>query len=151
MTEPATTERISTASTAPTPSPEHPTVDLALGPLGQVLVPVTDVDRAVAFYGEVLDLPLLFRYPGNAFFDAGGGVRLYLGVATDAEFTGRTTFYLRSTDIKAAVTEIARRGGRIRQRAHVAHREATYELWLAFVDDPDGNHVGLMQEIRIDA
>jgi catechol 2,3-dioxygenase-like lactoylglutathione lyase family enzyme len=38
----------------------------------QILVPVTDLDRAVAFYEGVLELPLLFRYPGNAFFDAHG-------------------------------------------------------------------------------
>ena len=40
-----------------------------LGPIMQILLPVTDVDRAAAFYADVLGLPLLFRYPGNAFFD----------------------------------------------------------------------------------
>jgi catechol 2,3-dioxygenase-like lactoylglutathione lyase family enzyme len=46
-----------------------------LGPITQILVPVADVDRAAAFYQDVLGLPMLFRYPGNAFFDA-HGVRL---------------------------------------------------------------------------
>jgi catechol 2,3-dioxygenase-like lactoylglutathione lyase family enzyme len=41
-----------------------------LGPIMQILVPVSDVDRAAEFYEHVLGLPLLFRYPGNAFFDA---------------------------------------------------------------------------------
>ena len=53
-----------------------------LGPIMQILVPVTDLDRAVAFSEGLLDLPLLFRFPGNAFFDA-HGVRLYLAKPTE--------------------------------------------------------------------
>lgn len=45
--------------------------------IGQILMPVTNLDRAVAFYGDVLGLPLQMRFPGIAFFDA-AGVRLYL-------------------------------------------------------------------------
>ena len=59
-----------------------------LGPIMQILVPVADVDRAAAFYAEVLGLPLLFRYPGNAFFDA-HGVRLYLAQPTEPGTPGR--------------------------------------------------------------
>ena len=43
----------------------------------------SDVDRAADFYEHVLGLPLLFKYPGNAFFDA-DGVRLYLAAADRA-------------------------------------------------------------------
>ena len=46
--------------------------DRPLGAIRQILVPVSDVDRAADFYERVLGLPLLFRYPGNAFFDAAG-------------------------------------------------------------------------------
>jgi len=33
---------------------------------------ISDLDRAVAFYGDVLGLPLEMRVPGIAFFDASG-------------------------------------------------------------------------------
>jgi catechol 2,3-dioxygenase-like lactoylglutathione lyase family enzyme len=51
-----------------------------LGTIGQIHVSVSDVDRAVAFYKDVLGMTFLFRVPGQpmAFFDC-DGVRLYLG------------------------------------------------------------------------
>lgn len=115
-----------------------------LGPLAQVLVPVTDLDRAVDFYGRVLGLPLLFRYPGNAFFEA--GVRIYVAQVTDEDFDGRATIYLRAEDVTAAVAAIEARGGEVRERPEIAHRDEAYDLWLAFVRDPDGNNIGLMRE-----
>ena len=52
---------------------------MALGKLGQVHISVSDV--VVAFYRDVLGIPLMFAVPGQpmAFF-ASGDVRLYLGV-----------------------------------------------------------------------
>ena len=116
----------------------------ALGPVGQILVPVTDLERAVDFYERVLGLPLLFRYPGVAFFDA--GVRIYLATPTEPGFDGRATFYLRTDDVSGAVEVIEGRGGEVTVRPTVAHRDERYDLWLAFVRDPDGNNVGLMRE-----
>lgn len=115
-----------------------------LGPVAQVLVPVTDLDRAVDFYERVLGLPLLFRFPGNAFFDA--GVRIYLAQPTGPGFDGRATIYLRTDDVTGAVAAIEARGGEVFERPEIAHRDAAYDLWLAFVRDPDGNNIGLMRE-----
>lgn len=38
--------------------------DFALSRIGQIAVNVKDVDRAVAFYRDVLKLPFLFQAPG---------------------------------------------------------------------------------------
>ena len=56
-------------------------MSLALGAIGQIHISVTDVERSVAFYRDVLGLEHLFTVPGQpmAFFQA-GEVRLYLGV-----------------------------------------------------------------------
>lgn len=116
-----------------------------LGPIMQVLVPVTDLDRAVDFYERVLGLPLLFRYPGNAFFDA-DGVRLYLGQPTEPGFKGVATIYFRVEDVHGALERLEARGAPVRERPEIAHRDADYDLWLAFVTDPDGNNIGLMRE-----
>ena len=49
-----------------------------LAKIGQIAIPVTDIDRAVAFYRDVLGMRFLFQAPpGLGFFDC-GGVRLML-------------------------------------------------------------------------
>ena len=37
---------------------------MALGPVGQIHISVTDIDTSVAFYRDVLGIPLLFQVPG---------------------------------------------------------------------------------------
>jgi catechol 2,3-dioxygenase-like lactoylglutathione lyase family enzyme len=116
-----------------------------LGPIMQILLAVDDVDRAADFYEHVLGLPLLFRYPGNAFFDA-DGVRLYLAKPTDVDFAGRSTIYFRVADVSATLERLEAAGATVRERPEIAHRADDYDLWLAFVQDPDGNNIGLMRE-----
>ncbi len=117
----------------------------ALGPIMQLLVPVSDVDRAATFYADVLGLPLLFRFPGNAFFDA-HGVRIYLAHPTEPGYDGPVTIYFRVDDVSATFEELVARGAKVREAPEITHRDAAYDLWLAFVSDPDGNNIGLMRE-----
>lgn len=116
-----------------------------LGPIMQILVPVSDVDRAAEFYERVLGFHLLFRYPGNAFFDA-DGIRLYLAAPTEPGFDGAATIYFRVDDVTGTLARLEARGATVRERPEIAHRDAEYDLWLAFVTDPDGNNIGLMRE-----
>jgi predicted enzyme related to lactoylglutathione lyase len=116
-----------------------------LGRIMQLLVPVSDVERAAAFYEDVLELPLLFKYPGNAFFDA-DGVRLYLAKPDQPDFDGRATLYFRVDDVTGTFERLEAAGAKARERPEIAHRDEAYDLWLAFVQDPDGNNIGLMRE-----
>jgi predicted enzyme related to lactoylglutathione lyase len=116
-----------------------------LGPIMQILVPVSDVERATTFYAEVLGLPLLFSYPGNAFFDA-DGIRLYLAAPTEPGYVGPATIYFRVGDVTKTFERLVARGAPVRERPEIAHRDAEYDLWLAFVSDLDGNNIGLMRE-----
>jgi predicted enzyme related to lactoylglutathione lyase len=116
-----------------------------LGPIMQILVPVADVDLAAVFYADVLGLPLLFRFPGSAFFDA-HGVRLYLARPTEPGYTGPTTLYFRVDDVSETFDRLVARGATVRERPEITHRDASYDLWLAFVSDLDGNNIGLMRE-----
>lgn len=120
---------------------------MALGPLGQIHISVTDLDRSVAFYRDTLGIPLLFQVPGRpmAFF-ASGQVRLYLGVPESPEFTTRTVLYFHVEDIDAEYRRLAGAGVEFGGEPHVVHRDGDTELWMAFCRDPDGHHVGLMQE-----
>jgi len=120
---------------------------MAVGPLGQVHISVTDLDRSVAFYRDVLGIPLLFRVPGRpmAFF-ASGQVRLYLGVPESPEFTTRTVLYFHVEDIDAEHARLVDAGATFDGTPHVVHRDGATELWMSFCRDPDGHHVALMQE-----
>lgn len=116
-----------------------------LNSIMQILVPVSDVDRAAEFYEHVLGLDLLFRYPGNAFFDA-DGIRLYLAKPTEADFDGRASIYFRVDDVTGTLARLEAAGAKVRERPEVVFGTDDYDLWLAFVHDPDGNNIGLMRE-----
>ena len=119
--------------------------DPLLGPVMQILVPISDLDRAVAFYEGVLELPLLFRFPGNAFFDA-HGVRLYLARPTEPGYDGAATLYFRVADVTRTLELLESRGAKVRERPEIVFGTDDYDLWLAFVNDPNGNNIGLMRE-----
>jgi catechol 2,3-dioxygenase-like lactoylglutathione lyase family enzyme len=122
--------------------PDQP---FGLSTIGQVLVPVSDVARATAFYRDRLGMRFLFEYPGMAFFDA-GGIRLYLAEPEAPDFRGVATIYYRVPDLDEAVAALEARGVAFTAGPHRVHRDGTIQLWMAFTKDPDGNNVGLMSE-----
>src|SRR3954452_4738864 len=115
--------------------------------VGQIHLTVTDLERSVEFYRDVLGLEHLFTVPGQsmAFLD-GGGVRLYLGVTQDPAFASRPLVYYRVADLDLAWREVVGRGAPEVTPPHLVHRDGDTELWMAFVRDPDGIAVGLMSE-----
>jgi catechol 2,3-dioxygenase-like lactoylglutathione lyase family enzyme len=117
-----------------------------VGPIGQVLVPVSDVGRAAAFYRDILGIRYLFGFPGMAFLDA-GGVRLYLASPEQEGFAGRSTLYFRVPDISAAVAELEARGVVFDGRPHMIFDDGSEQTWMCFTKDPDGNNVALMSEV----
>ncbi len=120
---------------------------MALGPVGQIHISVTDVDRSVEFYRDVLGIPHLFTVAGQpmAFFRS-GDVRLYLGVPTSPEYKSRCVLYFTVDDLDGEVARLTDIGVAFRDRPHVVHRDDTTELWMAGLTDPDGHHIILMQE-----
>jgi methylmalonyl-CoA/ethylmalonyl-CoA epimerase len=116
--------------------------------IGQIAITVADIDRAVAFYRDVLGLRLLFRFPGLGFFDC-GGVRLMLSRPEKPELAGTSILYYRVPSIQAAAAAIEARGVALVQQPAVVHRDERHELWLAFLQDSEGNHLGLMQELPL--
>ncbi len=124
---------------------------LHLGPLGQVSLPVTDIERSVAFYRDTLGLPHLYTYGALAFLDC-DGTRLYL--AQGGEGGGplppsASVLYFRVDDIGAAHEALAARGVSFVGAPHRIHTHPDgTEEWMAFFHDPDQNTVGLMSQVR---
>jgi predicted enzyme related to lactoylglutathione lyase len=118
--------------------------------VGQIHITVTDLERSVEFYRDVLGLEHLFTVPGQpmAFFDA-GGVRLYLGRTEDKRFISRPTIYYRVADLDQSWADITARGAKEISGPQLVHREGSSELWMAFVADPDEIPVGLMQDREV--
>ena len=126
---------------------------MALGPVGQIHISVTDIDASVTFYRDVLGIPFLFQVPGMpmAFF-ASGDVRLYLGVPENQEFRSKVVLYFTVEDIDAEYARLVEKHGlTFTGTPHVVHRDASTELWMTFCRDLDGHQIGLMQERAIPA
>ena len=116
--------------------------------LGQIAVNAKDVERAAAFYQNVLGLNLLFKAPpGLAFFDC-GGVRLMLDRAEKPEFDHPSSvLYFAVPDIRSAYGKLKESGVRFEDEPHVIAKMPTHDLWMTFFRDSEGNLLALMSEV----
>src|SRR5690606_3456494 len=102
---------------------------------------------SVAFYRDVLGIPLQFQVPGQpmAFF-ASGDVRLYLGVPEAPRFASRCLLYFSVDDIAAEHARLTAAGVTFDGPPRVVHRDGSSELWMAGFTDPDEHNLVLMEE-----
>lgn len=122
-------------------------MDLSRASVGQLLVPVRDLEQAVSFYRETLGLPFLFTAPPQMAFFQCGALRLLVGVPESAQHQQRGgTIYFTVEDIAAVHATLVARGVVFQVAPHVVHRTPTTELRLAEFEDPDGNQLALMSE-----
>lgn len=123
--------------------------DFQLNDIGQIHITVQDLPQAVAFYRDVLGMKLLFEVPHQAmaFFDC-GGVRLYLGQPEDSGFRSNPMIYYSVHPIEDAYNTLRVRGVEFAGPPHVVHKTGESELWMAAFQDPDGNHLLLMDEVK---
>jgi methylmalonyl-CoA/ethylmalonyl-CoA epimerase len=122
---------------------------LALGRIHQIAQRVHDTARAVAFYRDVLGLPLLFEAPPNlAFFDC-AGVRLMLSPPSPGHDHPGSVLYFAVDDIHAACATLAARGVTFTTPPTKIATLADREVWLAACADTEGNPLALMSEPRI--
>jgi methylmalonyl-CoA/ethylmalonyl-CoA epimerase len=121
-----------------------------LGRIGQIAINVRDLERAVRFYRDVLELRLLFEVPKMAFFEC-GGVRLMLAVPEEARFDHPASIiYFDVKDIGGAAEALKSRGAEFESEPHEVADLGDRVLWLAFLGDTEGNMLGLMSEIMKD-
>ena len=108
----------------------------------QVAQRAQDLDRAVKFYRDALDVPLVARFdpPGLAFFQF-DRVRLLLEASAPS-----ATLYFDVDDIDASYSALSSRGVEFEQEPRLVHRDdeglfgaSGEEEWMAFFRDPDGN------------
>jgi methylmalonyl-CoA/ethylmalonyl-CoA epimerase len=122
--------------------------------LGQVAQPVTDLARAIAFYGETLGARHIatFDPPGLAFFDLDGTRIMLDAIIADHAGSG-SALYFAVDDLDAGVRDLEARGVTLEGVPHMISRDdqgvfgaVGVETWMAFFRDPDGNILALMSE-----
>lgn len=124
-------------------------MNLSDASIGQLMIPVDDFDRGVAFYRDVLGLPFLFAAPPQMAFFMCGGIRLLVGVLPAGQKAQRgSAIYFRVPDIGAVHGELQAKGVKFMAAPHIVHRTPQSELWLAEFTDPDGNQLALMAEVK---
>jgi methylmalonyl-CoA/ethylmalonyl-CoA epimerase len=122
-------------------------MDLAESSVMQLLIPVEDLDRGIAFYRDTLGVRFLFTAPPQMSFFMAGGVRLLIGVPPDGAPRGRGSMvYFRVQDIHEVYRTLVSRGVTFGHEPHVVHKTPTMDLWLVEFKDPDGNPLALMSE-----
>jgi len=124
------------------------TVNLANAKIAQLMIPVDDFEKGIAFYRDVLGIPFLFSAPPQmAFFDC-GGIRLMLSRPEKPEFDHPSSIiYFRVGDIQAMYQTLRERGVPFDDEPHLIASMDTYDLWMAFFRDPDKNVFGIMSEV----
>lgn len=118
---------------------------VSLGPIGQIALPVGDVDRAEAFYANSLGFRKLYRFGDLTFFDC-AGVRLLLEKVATGDVQPQGVIYFRCADIALTVRELTGRGVVFDSKPHLIAKMDDHDLWMAFFKDPDGHTLALMQE-----
>jgi len=126
----------------------HVTSSFAIHEIGQIAVPVSDIDKATAFYRDVLGMRFLFSAPpGLSFFDC-AGVRLMLDLPAKDNAGNASVLYFRVDDLNMAFESLKSRGAIFETNPHMVAKMPDHELWMAFFRDPDGNLLAIMSEIK---
>ncbi len=125
------------------------TANFGLSQIGQIAVPVGDIERAIAFYRDTLGMRFLFEAPpGLGFFDC-AGVRLMLDAPAKAQADNfSSVIYYKVPDLNTAFETLSARGVLFEAEPRLMAKLPDHELWMAFFRDPDGNLLALMSEVR---
>jgi len=128
------------------------TAPIPIGPtlnqIGQIFVSVKDLDRAIAFYRDILGMTYLFQAPPNmAFFDC-GGIRIMLGIPDRPDLDHPASIiYYKVEDIERIYETFKTRGVEFIVKPHLVAPMPDYDLWLADFKDSEGNFLALMSEV----
>src|SRR5437763_9345757 len=104
-------------------------MDLSDATVGQILIPVEDLDRAIAFYRDTLGLRFLFSAPPQMSFFQAGTVRLLVGVPEGTQAPQRgSQVHFKVSDVQGVYQTLKQRGVKFGAEPHLIHRSETSEL-----------------------
>jgi methylmalonyl-CoA/ethylmalonyl-CoA epimerase len=118
--------------------------------LRQIALGCEDLTRAQDFYTRLLGKePIaVFEHPGFCFFDL-DGTRLLIEIGGP-----KSLIYIGVDDVRESIESLRARGFTIKDEPHVVFPDPDGVFdhpgneWLAFIEDSEGNMVGLMSRER---
>ncbi|MFS0863144.1 VOC family protein [Fredinandcohnia sp. 179-A 10B2 NHS] len=117
--------------------------------VGQIGIPVKDINRALDFYKEKLGLTLLFNTDSMAFFEC-DGLRLLLSLPEKDEFThSSSVIYFQVTNIKDTFEHLVGKDVTFIDVPHVVAKMGQTETWMVFFKDTEDNTHALMSEVQV--
>lgn len=117
--------------------------------VGQVSVTVHDVDRAVTFYRDLLELPFVWQTTRMAFFMC-GDVRLMLSVPEKSEFDHPgSVIYYAVDDIHEAYDQLRSKGVEFSDEPHEIGKLGDVTVYMAFFKDSEGNTLAIQSEVPV--
>lgn len=127
--------------------PSKPT----LSRIGQLAIPVADLERSVAFYRDVLGMTLRHRSGTElAFFDCSGVLLMLDQPAWRRGNRFGSIVYFTVDNLATTFVQLAEAGVAFEGPPRAVARLADREIWMAFLRDPDGSLIGLMSEVAPD-
>lgn len=113
----------------------------------QIAVTVSDTEKALAFYRDILGLEFLFAPSTELAFLQAGDLRIMLSTPQGAGTVGANSIlYFAVADIATVFDELVTKGALSEREPALAAQMPDHELWIGFLKDPDGNLVGLLEE-----
>ena len=123
-------------------------MDTPIRRLGQVALPVQNIDRAIAFYRDALGLPFIWSNGRMAFFQL-GDVRVLIDLPEEPGGPRMASvLYLDTDDLDGAVSALKGRGVVFRDDPHHIGDLGDMSVWMAFFHDSEGNLLALQEERR---
>ncbi|MBT6148190.1 MAG: VOC family protein [Gemmatimonadetes bacterium] len=118
----------------------------------QIAAKSADLDRSARFYRDTLGLAVIAQFdpPGLLFIDLGATRLLLENGAKPA------VLYLQVEDLESACTSLRTKNVNLTSEPHRVHKDDDglfgdkgVEEWMAFLNDPDGNTLALVERRHI--
>ncbi|MFK7802704.1 MAG: VOC family protein [Anaerolineae bacterium] len=124
--------------------------------IGQIAITVSSVEKTLPFYQDVLGLEFVFSAGPDLAFLQSGDTRIMLSTPQGggAEIGKNSVLYFSVDGIERTYKMMVGKSaadpiGIAEREPQMAADMGETQLWLAFLRDPDGNLVGLMEEKTI--
>ncbi|WP_299769644.1 VOC family protein [uncultured Pseudoteredinibacter sp.] len=115
--------------------------------IGQIAITVSNVKEALTFYRDQLGLEFLFAPSDQLAFLQCGASRLMLTEPQGAGEAGQNSIlYYQVCDIESKFQSLEDSGVHCERAPEFAAAMPDHDLWLAFLRDPEGNLLALMEE-----
>lgn len=117
--------------------------------VGQIGIPVKNLDQAIDFYQGKLGLTLLFNTDNMAFLEC-NGLRLLLSLPEKEEYAhSSSVIYFHVENIKDTYKDLAAKEVTFIDEPHVVAKMGQTETWMTFFKDSEGNTHALMSEVEV--